>query len=433
MTSSAACAIGLMANISETPMNPLPPFLKSLDGRKFKRLDSHDPLIHSMAEEGLDKLVDENKDAIAVLLQQAGLLERTSCLKTLAAQHEGGQFRNIDVLFAEVTGVEGDGEFSRFVIVEDKLAKNAEQRREVLAQILDYARDLQSETGSRALIEYLRGRMPEWTSEWEHRIRESLADGDLLLVLVGDQFDPRLVELVNHYSKRLEATNLMEVCMVSLGLYRGDDDGTVLVIPNLVGAVTRGGRDLTVTLRLMDHELLQSLPIEISRVEDRAASRPPKGRRVWNEEAFFAELASVRQDDVEVARRVVAWAANSGLDLVWSGGMKEGWLYASFGAPSKKCFVSINTKGLLWVNPVNLQDFSEFREAESRVALIERLNRIPGVSLSKDMEKSWGSIPLATLADQRAFDAFVSIAGDVYQQVSQSAGTESSLPSTTLD
>src|SRR5438128_7871891 len=54
----------------------------------------------------------------------------------------GSQISGIDVLFAEV---DASGAFRRFVLVEDKLLRNPEAKRTVLAQILDYAHKVQYE------------------------------------------------------------------------------------------------------------------------------------------------------------------------------------------------------------------------------------------------------------------------------------------------
>lgn len=111
-------------------MRSLPDRIVALDGsqkvvRVYTRQSPDNP---RMNERDYDQLVIRHKDVIADTLRTAGLIQRDSDLRVLGPQVEG-----IDVLFAEVRQG-GDEEFRRLVIVEDKLLKNPEARRQVLAQ-----------------------------------------------------------------------------------------------------------------------------------------------------------------------------------------------------------------------------------------------------------------------------------------------------------
>ena len=75
----------------------------------------------------------------------------------------------------------------RVAIVETKLSYNAQGRREVVAQILDYALALQ-ETEE----------LPPWPSgdvPHEADVREHIVRGELLLIIAGDELDPRALRL----------------------------------------------------------------------------------------------------------------------------------------------------------------------------------------------------------------------------------------------
>ena len=72
---------------------------------------------------------------MADCLREAGLIAEDHDL-----QHIGNQIENIDVLCAEVD--QQSRAFQRFVVIEDKLCRNPEARRDVLGQIIDYSKTL---------------------------------------------------------------------------------------------------------------------------------------------------------------------------------------------------------------------------------------------------------------------------------------------------
>ena len=82
----------------------------------------------------------------------------------------------------------------RIGIVETKLAYNPERRREVVAQILEYALNM-SDNEDKILEKYpipdLDG-VPIVDSE---EVRNHFRDTDFLLIVAGDEIDPRAVKL----------------------------------------------------------------------------------------------------------------------------------------------------------------------------------------------------------------------------------------------
>ncbi len=406
-------------------MNALPRRFRTLDHKEFRQVPKSDVLVKDLAESGFDKLIVEHRDVVAELLGEAGLIDADSKLKVLAVQHQQGQLLSIDVLFAEIDG-KGDGEnglFRRLVVVEDKLEKNAEQRRRVLAQVMDYARELQDRSKRSEILEHLHKHHPEWAKENDEEVQRSLDEGNFLLVLAGDRFDPRLVDLVKHHENRIDPTDLAEICMVGLALFRGPD-GMIGVVPNLVGAVTKGNRDITISLQVStpDGQPLRSEVTEIS--ETREGRTRIRGSRAWEAQSFYAELLSYSKGPKpgEVLTAIEAWAAASGVHVVWGGGLKEGWIYFAFSPPKPTAFLSANTKGRLYVSLANLQHLSKYREEPSRRDLVRRLNQAGGVSFGEDKSNSWTSVPLSTLADEKKRAALLQIVSGVYDDVKQGMG-----------
>lgn len=144
-------------------------------------------------------------------------------------------------------------EFRRLVLVEDKLLRNPEARRQVLGQLLDYAHKMQTELDGEALEERLPREQQGWIAENQERIAASLRMGEFLLLVCGDRIHPRVVALAQPLMNRATwATSLFELGLVSLALY--SDGESLLLLPNVVGAVARSTRELTieVTVRSAD-------------------------------------------------------------------------------------------------------------------------------------------------------------------------------------
>lgn len=393
-------------------MNTIPSRFRTLDGQQFVRIGKLDPIVHDMAEAGLDRIIAEHKDVLADLLLQAHILEHDSELKLLGMWNEGGQILNIDLLFAEVST---KGEFRRFVVVEDKLRKNAEQRREVLAQIIEYAKELQG-TGRGALLDHLKQREPTWTRENEQEIDTTLNEGNLLLVLAGDSFDPRLVELVKHYQSRIDPTDLRQICMVSIGLFRSET-GAVAVIPNLVGAVTCGHRDITIKVKVTTAQD-EELHARVSQVVEADDSKiKTRTHVVWTEQSFFAELERAKgAQATAAARRIVEWANAEKLAVMYGGGPKEGYLRLPFRPSQIADYLSVDTKGRIWISPTNLKLVPPYTEEAARKELMKRLIAASGMDIPLERASTWTTLPLIELAASDRMPAVLRLAAEVYAE-----------------
>ena len=130
----------------------------------------------------------------------------------------------IDVLLVSSHG--------RVGIVETKLSYNPQKRREVVAQVLDYALSLQ---------EADREDLPELpdnpAAPLEEDLVECLNAGRFLLVIAGDALDPRALRLSQSMLAR-HLTSEWDLAMVDLNVYRGlEDDSALYLVPELLGTV----------------------------------------------------------------------------------------------------------------------------------------------------------------------------------------------------
>jgi len=135
----------------------------------------------------------------------------------------------VDVLLLASSG--------RVAIVETKLSYNAQGRREVVAQILDYALALQ-ETED----------LPPWPAGLivhEADVREHIARGELVLIIAGDELDPRALRL-GEAMLAGHMTSEWDLAMVDLNIYKGGPSTKprYVLVPELRGVVAHETRQV---------------------------------------------------------------------------------------------------------------------------------------------------------------------------------------------
>lgn len=263
------------------PMDVLPSFIEVLDAsaRPFeprRRLRRVEPGGRSEAD--WDRILTENVDVLADALREAEMIAEDSALMFLGAQVD-----NIDLVFAEVRS--DNRELRRLVLLEDKLLKNPEARRQVLAQILDYARVVQEHWASARLTELedkLRGHA-QWVRENEETLRQSCRHADFLLVIAGDGIDDGLAKLARRFAGKDDPLSLTELALVSMAMYAL---GTAyLLVPHVVSAVQRSEREMTVRVLVQDAQG-RAVPADVVRDVQDEAAQASRGRLPVREEVI---------------------------------------------------------------------------------------------------------------------------------------------------
>ena len=126
-----------------------------------------------LSEAQWDEIICAHKDVVEDALRQAEVIDWDSKLMLL-----GTQIDCIDVLFAEVK--QSTEEIRGLVLLEDKLLRNPQARREVLAQILDYAQRVQDDW-LRNGVENMIPAHANWINENRDELIATIARGELLL------------------------------------------------------------------------------------------------------------------------------------------------------------------------------------------------------------------------------------------------------------
>jgi hypothetical protein len=171
-------------------------------------------------------------------------------------------------------------ELGRVAIVETKLAYNPGARREVVAQVLDYAIHLQS-TSVTDLPQVPRVHDGRPTAgEVENKLRE----GDYLLIVASDQLDPRAVKL----SEVLLGEHLVrpwDLVLVDVAVFQSVAESAELkhlLVPHLRGML-KADRRQVVTVKVER----ENTRLTVENIAPAAIGRTPK----WTEAQFIAAVA----------------------------------------------------------------------------------------------------------------------------------------------
>ncbi|MDY0000011.1 MAG: hypothetical protein RBU30_01810 [Polyangia bacterium] len=200
-----------------------------------------------------DGIICANVSALSDALCAASVIPDDSELRVL-----GRQVNGVDVLFAEIERDErGDpgrrelGEPRRLVLLEDKLISNPQAKREVLAQVLDYAQQAQQLWTARDLsFNPKLSAHAEWFKRHESRIDVMLSQGDLLLVIAGNDIAEDLLRLARRFAAGNDPLSLNELCLVSFAAYRRGNEH--MLIPHVVSSVERHQRQVTIRVKVQD-------------------------------------------------------------------------------------------------------------------------------------------------------------------------------------
>lgn len=227
----------------------------------------------------------------------------------------------LDYLFISPRGL--------LTLVEAKLWRNPQARREVVGQILDYAKEL-----SRWSYDDLDARARECSGKslWRlvsacgERLEEprfvdavcrNLRAGRFLLLIVGDGIREEMERLAEF----LQSTPQLRftLALVELQLYRLGHDGGLLVMPVVVG---RTSEVVRAVVRVASSETAQ-VDVSLELANDPVEETSPR-RRVLSYDEFFQELAGAKispaglaaarkiYEDFEAdARYQIDWRASS--------------------------------------------------------------------------------------------------------------------------
>lgn len=319
-----------------------------------------------LSEEWLQKLIHDNPNVLPVNEIETGFTPLIPIGREVATI-----VGNIDNLFISPEGY--------LTIIETKLWRNPEARREVVGQIIDYAKELNKWTfvnldnsvknfnqlynkNSDGLLSTVRKHIElDETDEqiFIDNISKNLKRGRFLLLIVGDGIRESVEDMVEYLSQNPQL--YFTLALIELQIYNLNKlDGSKIIIPQLVT------RTKEITRAIVKIEGSSSADLKIN-VETDLATELINGQSQNNSrltitaQDYFEQLEKyTNKEIVQFANQIIKDCENLGLIVEWNTGSfgvrlsdpngsgtrisifnveKTGWLYLGF---SKSQFEKLN-------------------------------------------------------------------------------------------
>lgn len=304
-----------------------------------------------------------------------------------AAENGAGRW-SVDHLFLDQDAIP--------TLVEVKRSTDTRLRREVVGQMLDYASHAvvywslerivaQFEANCQAqgldpdqVIMDLLGTESDPQEYWQ-QVKTNLQAGRVRLLFVADQIPPELQRIVEFLNAQMDPA---EVLALEIKQFVGQ--GIKTLVPKIIGLTAAA--------------------------QEKKSGVSSQGRQ-WDEASFFQELQLRRPiEEVNSARRILAWAQAQGLRIWWGQGKVYGSFFPMFDFQSETYpLISVWTYGTIEVQFKELKKRPPFDNEAKRVELLHRLSELPDISLPTDAISRRPSIRLASLTDPLILTRFLEI------------------------
>ncbi len=130
-------------------------------------------------------------------------------------------------------------------------------------------------------------------------------------------------------------------------------------------------------------------------METSAGQGDDPGSQRWDETSFFKALGEKETSVACVARTIFDWMKPQASRLWWSSG-RTGVVRPLFGADGHR-LLGLNTQGRVVIPFDKMKRQPPFSDAAKRRELLDRLNQVPGISISEKAVDRWAKIPLRLL------------------------------------
>lgn len=248
-------------------------------------------------------------------------------------------------------------------IVETKLWRNPEAKREVVGQIIDYAKELTNwnftklndgvknssqlyNCNSKGIIELINDF--ENIEEYEEykiidNIERNLKRGRFLLLIVGDGIRESVEEMVDFLSNTPQIQ--FTLGLVELQFYKNPNiEGELIAIPNLI---TRT-REITRAIVKIENSTTGNVTIETDFIEEKV--KPITVRTTITEDDFFEQLLQNTDfESAEFAKHILATVKEKGYFVEWRQGAFVAKIFDQNGSGSKITLFVTDRKGLFYL------------------------------------------------------------------------------------
>ena len=248
-------------------------------------------------------------------------------------------------------------------IVETKLWKNPEAKRDVVGHIIDYAKELTNwnftklndgvknssqlyNNNSKGIIELINDfEKIEENEEYKiiDNIERNLKRGRFLLLIVGDGIRESVEEMVDFLSNTPQIQ--FTLGLVELQFYKNPNlEGELIAIPNLI---TRT-REITRAIVKIENSTTGSVTIETDFIEEKV--KPITVRTTITEDDFFEQLQqNTDYESAEFAKHILATVKERGYFVEWRQGAFVAKIFDQNGSGSKITLFVTDRKGLFYL------------------------------------------------------------------------------------
>lgn len=319
-----------------------PFFISNSNTQKLERIPLTEKLFQ---EEWLQKLIFENPQILPVDNLEIGFTPLIPLGREISTS-----VGFIDNLFISPDGY--------LTIVETKLWRNPEAKREVVGQIIDYAKDLTNWTfdklnsevknrniENKGIIEAIQ-EFEELDEEYEAKlidnIKRNLKRGRFLLLIVGDGIRESVEDMVDYLSN--SAQLLFTLGLVELQVYKAITDESYIVVPNLI---TRT-KEITRAIIKIENSTNSLVKVESDFSETKNSNT--NTRTTITEVDFFDELENNTDSETAVfAKQILEQAIKSGYHIDWNSGSFSIKILDPNGSGQKITMFVVDRKGMFYI------------------------------------------------------------------------------------
>lgn len=331
-----------------------PYFISSDKSLKLERVPLNEKLF---SENRLQKLLYENPQILPIDEIESGFAPLISIGREISTS-----VGSIDNLYISPNGY--------LTLVEGKLWRNPEAKREVVGQILDYAKELTTWTFSQLnervkksneLYQDKAKGIIELINEFDlieeidkqiiiDNIERNLKRGRILLLIVGDGIRESIEDMVDYLQNfaQLQFT----LGLVEIQIFKNpNNEGDLIVIPNLV---TRT-REITRAIIKIENNSVNSLvTVETDFKDDK-----PKinyTRTTITEGDFFEQLLqNTDKETVEIAKHILQVSKDKGFYIDWKVSSFSVKYRDPNGSGQKITLYIVTKEGILYIRSSSLQ------------------------------------------------------------------------------
>lgn len=289
-------------------------------------------------------------------------------------------------------------------IVETKLWRNPEAKREVVGQIIDYAKELSSWTfsklnesvkissqllnnNSKGIIDLIKEfDLIEETQEKIiiDNIERNLKRGRLLLLIVGDGIRESVEDMVDYLSTTPQIQ--FTLGLVELQVFKNPNtENDLIVIPNLI---TRTKEITRAIIKIENSTTNNSVIIETDFKEDK--SKTSYTRTTITEEDFFEQLLqNTDRENVEIAKEILQISKDKGYYIEWSVGSFVSKLLDPAGSGQKITLYVTDRKGLFYIGWSAYQLEKLGVSKEPSYTFSRNTAKLFNLQVKKDNRESW--------------------------------------------